>query len=1811
MFKKVLKKFGALALATVMVFPSMAGITTFASNADEGSNNAPFIFHTESTPHTLTFKKYGNLSAKVGGGTADYVADVQGITTGVVIAPRLTDSVHQMTLSGLPGTTVCVNPVVNTGQGTVYNDHHILEATVLDANNIDAFFEKYASVMYPESFLHATKGVLNENTDLHNASGATNGEKFRWLRSLLPNYTRQFFFTALLAQTDSATLENLKTVTGTAPAAPFDYAFVQCVAWNQSVDNLIAEYKYGKPMGGNLFGHFADSYDQNMAFISKIYQAIKEGKVRVSLPKITVSQNTIAGYPNVAGTHSRDQVLNTISGKFDVNGKLSIVKVSAKPNYTTNNKAYDMTGATYGVFSDAACTNKVGELVVKDNTGETEPISLTPGNYWVKEIAPAKAGYGINTNVKQLSVTAGQHNKAQLDGDMLEPCLVDPMFAMVQKNIAGSKKAGELMGDIPTLEGVKFRVSYYTDLYKSVAEAKEHTPAASAVFATDAKGRLLFQTATPVEGEWTYKDANGRNIIPLGTCVIEEVSAIEGLKVGSSASYQIIDSGDHKNPKHIPIEGISKAESEASVGAFEDPAWAGSVKIVKADKDLNDSTSQGDANIEGAKVDIINRSANPVAVDGKIYAPGEVVLTLTMTWNDADKAFEAKTSEHALPYGTYEITEQNPSGAAGYHTGDGEGWSRTFSIRKDGEVHSFDLSEGDEAKILKENAIHYGWMKNKVYRGGVIVGKVDRETKQYSALGEAKLDGSIFEIVNKSKKSVVVDGKTYKVDEVVKTITAEPMEYNGKNIVAAFTGDDSLPYGTYEIREKSSGKGYLFDKTSKQWSKTFKIRKQGEVIDLTGTDDAVANQVIREDFHFLKKQEAGSSERMPNVAWLITSKTTGEKHIVVTDENGGFDSEAIAHSEKTNANDPTSPISNGAVAIDEDGNWYVKDSSKLDAEAGVWFTGTSPDATKWTDGKTYEVNGETQSTVNDKLRAFPYDQYLIEELRSDANEGFGLITVGITLHRFTKDHDGAGINYDYGTLNDKAMGVGTTLTYGASEKVVPAAKDTVLNDKVSFWGLAPNKAYTLKGELHLVDADGNDEGVVAEAEKEFNSGRGEGDAVASFTVDTTDMGGKKLVAFETVVDAKGKAVAKHKDLKDEGQTVSVPKIGTTLKGDSDNEALAKDDITLVDTIKYTNLEVGKKYQVSGALHVKDKDGKDAGELKDKNGNPITATSEFVATKTNGEAEVTFNFKNDGFAGKTVVAFESVSKDGVTYAVHADIKDKAQTVHFPKLKTKALDAEDNDKMVQASSNQKVSDAVTILNITKGNEYKLVGEVHVRGDNGEDLGAIEGAVADKTFTAESGNEEQSLTFKFDASKYAGKTLVVFEKLYRGDVLIGSHEDINDEGQSVYVPSIGTTLTGETGHVVNARAKTIKLEDTVKYKGLEQGKEYTVEGVLHVQKTDENGKVTDNGVLKDKNGKEVTGKVKFTAEKSSGTVKVVFEFEAPDLEGNAVVAFETLKQGDTTYAVHADIKDEGQTVRFPKIGTKASDAATKTNQGALSTKVSIIDTVEYKGLEAGKAYDVIGTLHLQKLNDKGEIVDGGIVKDINGNDVTAKATFVAEKSNGKAEVAFNFEVKSDALIGKTVVAFEDLKRDGVLLASHADIKDEAQSVRFMEVGTTLTEAGSGAKVVGIATDIKLVDKIEYKNLTVGEEYTFKGRLVDANGKTLKDAKGNEAVAEKTVKITEANGKLELEFSVDTSKMTDGTKIVAFEQVFAGETLVGSHEDLNDEGQTVTVVTSPEKVRLNTGIDNYALAVTLGMLGITALAGAALAIKRRKANK
>ena len=98
-----------------------------------------------------------------------------------------------------------------------------------------------------------------------------------------------------------------------------------------------------------------------------------------------------------------------------------------------------------------------------------------------------------------------------------------------------------------------------------------------------------------------------------------------------------------------------------------------------------------------------------------------------------------------------------------------------------------------------------------------------------------------------------------------------------------------------------------------------------------------------------------------------------------------------------------------------------------------------------------------------------------------------------------------------------------------------------------------------------------------------------------------------------------------------------------------------------------------------------------------------------------------------------------------------------------------------------------------------------------------------------------------------------------------------------------------------------------------------------------------------------------------------------------------------------------------------------------------VKLVDTVKYTSLVPGKEYTVTGTL-MDKATGK--------PLQVNGKDVTAKATFTAEKADGETEVTFTFDgsaLKQD----QKLVAFEDVYHNGVEVATHADINDEGQTV------------------------------------------------------------------------------------------------------------------------------------------------------------------------
>lgn len=123
------------------------------------------------------------------------------------------------------------------------------------------------------------------------------------------------------------------------------------------------------------------------------------------------------------------------------------------------------------------------------------------------------------------------------------------------------------------------------------------------------------------------------------------------------------------------------------------------------------------------------------------------------------------------------------------------------------------------------------------------------------------------------------------------------------------------------------------------------------------------------------------------------------------------------------------------------------------------------------------------------------------------------------------------------------------------------------------------------------------------------------------------------------------------------------------------------------------------------------------------------------------------------------------------------------------------------------------------------------------------------------------------------------------------------INDK-----VPELKTTATVNGKKEAVAKGE-ISIKDTVEYKHLVPNTEYVIKGTLMDKSTGKPFMVK---------GKEVTSTVKFTPDKANGTVEVEFTFDATNIKKSTdLVVFESLYRNNVEIAVHADLKDKGQTV------------------------------------------------------------------------------------------------------------------------------------------------------------------------------------------------------------------------------------------------------------------------------------------------------------
>lgn len=247
---------------------------------------------------------------------------------------------------------------------------------------------------------------------------------------------------------------------------------------------------------------------------------------------------------------------------------------------------------------------------------------------------------------------------------------------------------------------------------------------------------------------------------------------------------------------------------------------------------------------------------------------------------------------------------------------------------------------------------------------------------------------------------------------------------------------------------------------------------------------------------------------------------------------------------------------------------------------------------------------------------------------------------------------------------------------------------------------------------------------------------------------------------------------------------------------------------------------------------------------------------------------------------------------------------------------------------------------------------------------------------------------------------------------------------------VPKIRTELTDSATktHIAFPGRETV-LMDTVFYEGLLPHGNYIMEGTLHRLSTGE--------ILCHKDGTPVVAATEFVAEEDgTGTVSVEFRFDAENVKGDSLVAFETCVYAKTgeTVAVHEETENWDQTVVFPKVRTSA--AAVNGN----ADQLTITDTLTCSGLIPGLSYTAKAVLMTGK----------GVPALLDGKTVRAEKSFIPEKEEDKVVV----ELPAIRPEGQTYtyVVYEEvyvnLKDDSgnevqYLIGEHKDLRDAGQTV------------------------------------------------------------------------------------------------------------------------------------------------------------------------
>lgn len=427
-----------------------------------------------------------------------------------------------------------------------------------------------------------------------------------------------------------------------------------------------------------------------------------------------------SAYKISTGSGSQDLALVFGEGVDDekyVDFKVTWVQYASVKVIKKDSKANaKLSGAVFGLYSDADCKNLITKLPATDANGEASAqIVKTQDTVYLKEIT-APSGYRINATAYNVKLEVSKTTTVTVpDEEQLGQLTV--------------YKEGEVLtGAEVTENGTTFRYEKHRQkgaVYNVYAGADITTAYGTKVYS---KGDLVKENLTT--------DSNGAVILKnlhLGTYVVKEVQAPSGF----------YNAGEEKTVK-LAYAG-QNVEVVFSETTFTNDRQKAEVIVTKQDKDTENPLNGGVFGIYAAS-DITN-------VDGTVVVKKGTLIEKATTGTDGKAKFSAD-----LPLGfSYEVKEEQ---------------APTGYVRNTEDVYQFAFSytNDKEAKVTFNHTF-----KNERVTAKISLQKLDAETKKAVPQGDATLEKAVYGLY--ARENIVhPDGATgvmYKAGDQVATLTTD------------------------------------------------------------------------------------------------------------------------------------------------------------------------------------------------------------------------------------------------------------------------------------------------------------------------------------------------------------------------------------------------------------------------------------------------------------------------------------------------------------------------------------------------------------------------------------------------------------------------------------------------------------------------------------------------------------------------------------------------------------------------------------------------------------------------------------------------------------------------------------------------------------------------------------------------------------------------------------------------------------------------------------------------------------------------------